>query len=169
MCARVITCQIQSADRLHINLILCFYYLSCKSGAPSCPPGEGARSPCTVSRCVNDKCCGFTCLRRDIAPAFTLASPGERHLESAWTVVSVFSGAQVTNFSHPPTPCSSSQPPAATLPRARKVRSRTGAQPGRTVHKVLRRLEEATPGPRKPNVEFWEATGARRGAICAGR
>lgn len=47
-------------------------------------------SPCTVSLCVNDKCCGFTCLRRDIAPAFTLASPGERHLESAWTVVSVW-------------------------------------------------------------------------------
>ena len=56
-------------------------------------------SPCIVSLCVNDKCCGFTCLRRDIAPAFTLASPGERHLESAWTVVSVLSGSQVTNFS----------------------------------------------------------------------
>lgn len=52
-----------------------------------------------VSRCVNDKCCGFTCLRRDIAPAFTLASPGERHLESAWTVVSVLPGSQVSNFS----------------------------------------------------------------------
>ena len=64
-------------------------------------PSEELDSPGTVSLCVNDKCCGFTCLRRDIAPAFTLASPGERHLESAWTVVSVPSGSQVTS-SPPP-------------------------------------------------------------------
>lgn len=30
-----------------------------------------------ISLC--DKCCGFPCLRRDIALAFTLASPGELH------------------------------------------------------------------------------------------
>lgn len=68
-------------------------------------------SPGTVSLCVNDKCCGFTCLRRDIAPAFTLASPGERHLESACTVVSVRPGSQVSNCPSPrllvvsPFPC----------------------------------------------------------------
>lgn len=75
-------------------------------------------SPCIVSLCVNDKCCGFTCLRRDIAPASTLASPGERHLESAWTVVSVLSGSRVPDFPLPFVfPCCFSQSLAGTLIR----------------------------------------------------
>lgn len=41
-----------------------------------------------VSLCDKDKCCGFPCLRRDIALAFTLASPGDLHLNESAAPVS---------------------------------------------------------------------------------
>ena len=116
-------------------------------------------SPCIVSLCVNDKCCGFTCLRRDIAPAFTLASPGERHLESAWTVLSVLSGSQVSKlpppFSpNPFLPVTVFSPQLLTRARTEE-RGRVGARRGwkssvSTTSWPAASSEEATPGLKKP-------------------
>ena len=116
-------------------------------------------SPCIVSLCVNDKCCGFTCLRRDIAPAFTLASPGERHLESAWTVLSVLSGSQVSKLPPPVSPnpflpVTVFSPQLLTRSRTEEL-GRVGAQRGwkssvSTVSRPAASSEEATPGLKKP-------------------
>lgn len=48
-------------------------------GAPSSGPSRARRRHLRVMSSLWDKCCGLPCLRRDIAPASILASPGELH------------------------------------------------------------------------------------------